>query len=217
MAFTYFFRDTETLQAALDCARSAFQGRRHIDVWDAGSATGQEPFTVAILLREMLGSAAFKNVRIWATDIDEGNNCEAFINAGVYPEDQVKRIPEHLLRSYFESISDKTGYFRLIEEIRSSVRFIRSDLLELVPPRDNFSLIVCKNVLLHFSASEKCKVLEMFYKALTDDGYLVTEAVQQLPNEISETLFKTVPGHNGVHMRLSKGSIGSDYLRTAAR
>ncbi len=71
------------------------------------------------------------------------------------------------------------------EEIRSSVEFQKHNLLTLNPVRNNFNLIMCKNVLLHFNKNERIKVIQMFYDALDSGGYFITEQTQKMPREVA--------------------------------
>lgn len=190
MAFTFFFRDQHVLELVVEHVVPSFAGRSFIRVWDAGCATGQEPYTLAILLAENMGYFAFKNVRIYATDIDEGGNFGQIIAAGVYQQEELARVPPGLVRKYFEPAS-VPGYFRVIEPLRSRVVFQRHDLLSLEPIGEDFSLVVCKNVLLHFRPNEQVEVIRMFHRALGKGGYFVTEQTQKLPEELTP-LFERV-------------------------
>jgi chemotaxis protein methyltransferase CheR len=80
-----------------------------------------------------------------------------------------------------------------VEKIRASISVHHHDLLTLKPIRDDFSLIVCKNVLLHFQPRERIEVYRMFHKALEPDGFLVNEHTQKLPAEISGLFEQVVP------------------------
>ena len=71
----------------------------------------------------------------------------------------------------------------MVDEIRARVSFVKHDLLSLEPVRTGFSLIVCKNVLLHFNAQRRVNVIRLFHSALRDGGFLVTEQTQKLPRE----------------------------------
>ena len=201
MAFTYFFRDRQTLDLIAEHVLPGLTGRRYIDIWDAGCAHGPEPFSLAMQLRENMTHFLFRNVRIWATDIDEGGDFGATIRRGVYPATEVARIPAEIRRRYFRGgLAD--GALEIDEEIRGCLRFLRHDLLTLRPPRTGFSLIVCKNVLLHFNESERAAVVRMFHAALCEDGHLVTEATQRLPSAV-EHLFEPLTTQGRVLRRQS--------------
>lgn len=184
MAFTYFFRDKQTLDMVNKYTIPELKNKQYIKIWDAGCAMGPEPYSLAIILRENVGSSTFKKVTIYATDID---NCDLFgdiIKKGIYPEDQIKRIPEDIKDKYFFS-NGEPGHFIISEEIRKSIEYKKHDLLSLQPVGKNFGLVVCKNVLLHFSPNERIDVIKMYYDVLDDGGFLVMEHTQKLPEQFN--------------------------------
>ncbi|MEW6659137.1 MAG: CheR family methyltransferase [Thermodesulfobacteriota bacterium] len=192
MAFTYFFRDLHTLENVVRQMVPEVLGRSRIRVWDAGCAMGQEPYSLAMLFAENLGKFAFGNLQIQATDVDESNLFESIINTGEYPEDQVKRIPRDIFNKYFQP-GQTSGYFRLVKGITSRVVFQRHDLLSLQPVGGNFSLVLCKNVLLHFPAPARVAVIKLFHQTLAPGGFFATEQTQKLPGEVAH-LFQQVAG-----------------------
>ncbi len=190
MAFTFFFRDLQTLEVIRDHALPFLSTRQYIDIWDAGCAMGQEPYSLSMVLRENMGNMYFRNVRILATDIDEYSQFEKVVTGGNYPEELVQRIPEDIFARYFEAGEDK-GSYTLIDEIRKSVSFMKHDLLTLKPPKKGFGLVLCKNVLLHFNEAQRIDVLRMFHDSLVDGGYFATEQTQKLPDVVQD-LFEPV-------------------------
>ncbi len=190
MAFTFFFRDLDCLESAADQLVKGCLGRSRIRIWNAGSAMGQEPYTLAILLAEKLGSFAFRNIEIHATDYDKP--LLDVLKNGEYPYDELKRIPEQLFEKYFENVQGGTRH-RIIDIIRNSVRAEYHDLLSYDPVRTGFSLIVCKNVLLHFTYDERIEVIKMFHMALEDGGLFVTEHTQKMPVELASQFQQVVP------------------------
>lgn len=189
MAFTFFFRDTQTLELLAEHALPELKRRQFIKVWDAGCAMGPEPYSLAIILRENMGRFLFRNVKIFATDIDESNFGTIIAN-GVYSETELGRIPRDIFTRYFTA-HDTPGQYQISEEIRQAVQFQRHNLLTLKPVREDFGMIVCKNVLLHFTAEERIEVVKMFHHALIEGGYFVTEQTQKLPSG-TEQLFRQV-------------------------
>ena len=193
MAFTYFFRDRETLFAIRDLVFPEIKKSRFINIWDAGCAMGPESYSLAIIARESLGYYVFKRLKIYATDLDEENHQFGKIIAeATYPETMLKRIPRDILGKYFTTTS-KPGYFTVKEEIRRAVLFQKHDLRSLIPIRNNFSLILCKNVLLHLKEEQREQVVEMFHSALIPRGFLVFEATQKLPMKASAQFEKISP------------------------
>ncbi len=189
MAFTFFFRDGQTLEAIAEHALPELKSHQYIRIWDAGCAMGPEPYSIAIIFRENMGHFLFRNVQIHATDIDE-SNFESIIARGIYSEQELGRIPRDIFGKYFQP-DGSPGYFQIAQELRQAVRFRRHDLLSLQPIREDFGLIVCKNVLLHFTAEQRVQVIKMFHHALADGGYLVMEQTQKMPSELG-SLFRQV-------------------------
>ncbi|MGE5474393.1 MAG: CheR family methyltransferase [Ignavibacteriales bacterium] len=182
MAFTYFFRDVQTLEMIRDYALPDLRTRMYIDIWDAGCAMGHEPYTLAIILKESMGYMQYRNVRIKATDLDESNLFGAIIQAGSYPREQIERIPEDILKKYF-TYDKKTDTYTIIDEIKKSVKYMKHNLLSMQPAGNDFSLILCKNVLLHFNEAQRIEVIKMFHNSLVSGGYFATEQTQKMPAE----------------------------------
>ncbi len=184
MAFTFFFRDLQTLENIVRHVSDQGAGRSRFAVWDAGCAMGQEPYSLAILFAEKMGRFAFKNLRIDATDIDNSNLFEPIIANGVYPEQELQRIPRNLFDKYFHP-AEKEGHCVIDYSIRSRIAFQRHDLLKLEPAGKDYTLILCKNVLLHFTAEQRVDVIRMFHASLAPGGFFATEQTQKLPGEVA--------------------------------
>jgi chemotaxis protein methyltransferase CheR len=197
MAFTFFFRDAETLDLAIEQMLPAAQEQVRIDIWDAGCAHGPEPYTLAILLREKMPESIFRKVRIHATDVDNGFAVQ--VTEGSFPESELRRLPSGYLEKYFRPFGD-SGRYRLIEEILTKITFSRHDLLSLDPFGGNYSLIVCKNVLLHFNEEQRCKVLRMLHRALGSEGVLVMEQTQKMPAALGD-LYRPLLCHAQVYAK----------------
>lgn len=182
MAFTFFFRDQKPLEHAVQFLKSSAAGRSRVRIWDAGCAMGQEPYTLAILLAENMGQFAFRNIQIFATDYDAP--LLKTLNDGVYPWEELQRIPTELFDKYFQN-NGREGYFRIADVIKDRVTTHHHDLLSFTPVQTGFSLVICKNVLLHFSYEQRIEVIRMFHGALEPAGLLVMEHTQKLPDELS--------------------------------
>jgi chemotaxis protein methyltransferase CheR len=198
MAFTFFFRDAQILEILIEHALPSLSGQCHIRIWDAGCAHGPELYTIAMLLRENMSEFMFRNVMISATDIDP--SFAAQVTLGSYPDGELQRIPANLLERYFQA-AEKPGHFQVVDEIRSRIEFSVHDLLSLKPIREGFSLIVCKNVLLHFEKAQRCNVLRMFHAAMRKDGLLAMEHTQKMPEEL-RPLFQQVAPNAQVYRKI---------------
>src|SRR4051794_25564215 len=103
LAFTFFFRDQHVLERVVEHCLMSMAGRNHPRVWVAGAATGQEPYTLAILFAERMGHFAFNNLRIEATDVERTGQFARIVEAGVYPQDELSRLPAGILEKYFQA------------------------------------------------------------------------------------------------------------------
>jgi len=184
MAFTFFFRDRQTLDYIADEVLPTLRGYQHVRIWDAGCAHGPEAYSMAMLLRENATHFGFRNIHIDATDIDTTGEFARTVTDGIYHERELKRIPSEFKEKYFQP-APTPGCLQVCDEIRRSVSFARHDLLTLRAPRIGFRLIVCKNVLLHFPPARRVEVIQMFHEALADGGFLVTEHTQALPDQLA--------------------------------
>ena len=167
-------------------------GRSHPHIWDAGAAMGQEPYTLSIMLAENMNHFAFNNLRIDATDVESTGQFAKIIDAALYPKDELSRLPQGILEKYFEP-NGKPDYFRVIEQVRPRVAYQQHDLLSFQEIGHGYSLVLCKNVLLHFQAQERIEVLKMFHRALAPGGLFATEQTQDMPQELASLFQRVIP------------------------
>jgi chemotaxis protein methyltransferase CheR len=184
MAFTFFFRDEQILLLAVQNLVPLSMGRSSVHILNAGCAMGMETYTFAILLAESMGKFALRNVKIHAVDIDNENvDFGKTVTDGIYHKEHLQRIPADLFNKYFNA-TDKEDYFIVSDDLRNLVTFQKYDLLTLKPLRNDYSLIICKNVLLHFNYNQRVEVLTMYYNMLLQGGLLVMENTQSMPEEL---------------------------------
>ena len=207
MAFTFFFRDLQVLERVMEHLIPILAGRSYPRIWDAGAATGQEPYTLSILLAERMGHFGFNNLRIDATDVESTGQFAQVIEAGLYPQEELSRLPEGILDKYFEP-DGKPGHFRVIDKIRRPIVFQRHDLLSFKEIGQGYSLVLCKNVLLHFQPQERIEVLRMFHRALAPAGLFATEHTQEMPAELA-SLFERVAPDGQVFRKVECGECAS--------
>jgi chemotaxis protein methyltransferase CheR len=129
MAFTYFFRDMQTIELVQKYVVPEIKNRRFAKIWDAGCAHGPEPYSLAIILAENMGTFTFRKVRIIATDIDESNCFGKIISEGVYSESELKRIPKKIFNKYFKP-DGRAGYYKIDNEnvIWTSLKNVRKSV-----------------------------------------------------------------------------------------
>ena len=192
MAFTFFFRDLHVLELIVRHAAPSLASRSFARVWDAGCAMGQEPYSLCILFAENMGHFAFNNLRILASDLDICDTFGPIIAKGTYAWEELERMPPGILEKYFEADA-KPGHFKVKDVIRNRITFQKHDLLSLQEAGQGFSLIVCKNVLLHLQQAERLEVIRMFHRALTPGGYFAAEQTQEMPQELCRLFERVVP------------------------
>lgn len=169
---TNFFRDPEAFEALrkkvvphLFKQREAEQPLR---IWDAGCSTGEEAYSIAILLlEEMERLGHFYKVQIFATDIDEESL--EFARTGLYPEAIVVDVSAQRLRRFFEKEGNS---YRIKKQIREMIIFAKQDLIK-DPPFSKLDLVVCRNLLIYLSGLLQKKILPLFHYTLNPDSYLM--------------------------------------------
>ncbi len=199
---TYFFRDKvgfgileETVLPELIQARRGHEQR--LRIWSAGCCTGEEPYSIAILLRQMLPDLADWQISIMATDINTRFLQKAA--AGIYSEWSFRDAPAFLKRQYFTRLQN--GKMALLPEILKMVQFSCLNLAEDVFPAllngtNALDLIVCRNVLMYFSPEQTGKTLRKFHRALVEGGWLAIGAAEASPAALAE-FKRPVPGIAG--------------------
>jgi len=201
MAFTFFFRDDQILQLAVEKLVPFTIGRSNIRILNAGCAMGMETYTFAIMLAEKLGKFALRNVKIHAIDIDNENvDFGKTVTDGIYHQEFLQRIPEDLFKKYFSEATIKDHYI-VNEDLRKLIEFEKYDLLTLKPLRNDYSLIICKNVLLHFNYQQRIEVITMYHNMLLSGGLLAMENTQSMPEELKH-LFKKLVDYGQLYEKI---------------
>ncbi|MFL5381906.1 MAG: CheR family methyltransferase [Longimicrobiaceae bacterium] len=186
---TKFFRNPETWEAVeAQVVPQLFAARGPIRVWSAGSASGEEAYTVSILLQEWAEkhrrTPELERVRIVGTDIDRRSLESA--ERGVYPELSLTETPERIRERWFSPGPP----FRIRPEAQRNVSFVRRDLIS-EPAEGGQSLIFCRNVVIYFDREIQERLFKDFYDALVPGGHLVLGKVETLIG-VARTLFRPV-------------------------
>jgi two-component system, chemotaxis family, CheB/CheR fusion protein len=176
---TGFFRDRETWDViASEVIPRLLEERpteAPIRIWSAGCASGEEPYTIAMLLVEAFGEETFKRrVKIYATDVDEDALAQA--RDASYTMKQLESVPPELRERYFQPAN---GGFAFKNELRRTVIFGRNDL-HRDPPISRVDLLVSRNTLMYFGADVQQRILANFYFALNHGGFLVVGKAEAL-------------------------------------
>jgi len=168
---TAFFRDTAAWEFLSEHVIPDLLRRKPdpapIRVWSAGCASGEEAYTLAMVLAEAMGGQGYRErVKIYATDIDE----EALARArtATYDAREIVGVPQAFLQKYFE---ETDGSYTFRKELRRNVIFGRHDLIQDAPI-SRVDLLVCRNTLMYFNAETQSRILTRFHFALNDGGVL---------------------------------------------
>jgi chemotaxis protein methyltransferase CheR len=195
---TFFFRDTrpfdlfrdEILPPLLESRASL----KTLRIWCAAASTGQEPYTLGIVLKELESKLAGWKIDILATDISPSVLERA--KGGLYSQFEVQRgLPIQLLLKYFQK---KDEMWEISEPLRKMIRFKEFNLLDAFTPLGGrFDIVFCRNVLIYFDRDTKAVVLEKISRLLPPDGKLFLGGAETVMG-ISEK-FKPVQGQRGVY------------------
>jgi chemotaxis protein methyltransferase CheR len=156
------------------------QGWRRFRAWSAGCASGEEPYSLAILLHQLLGTRITEwQISILGTDVDERRLEQA--RRGVYGPFSFRGTQWPDLDRFFVPVEEGHA---ITDEVKALVRFRRHDLMD-EPPRGQFDLILCRNVLIYFERAHQARIFAGFHRALHRDGVLVLGRSEILPAEVA--------------------------------
>lgn len=167
---TSFFREADHFHFLRDTVLPNIKGTK-MRFWSAACSSGEEPFSLAITLRENLGNIDPKACLILATDISQKMLEKAW--QGVYSRDTIKTIPNPLVNKYFTKTSDRQDVvYQIKAQIREMIRFGWLNLMEAWPMTGPFNVIFCRNVMIYFDRRTQEKLVNRFWDLLATGGYL---------------------------------------------
>ncbi|WP_281613817.1 CheR family methyltransferase [Flammeovirga sp. SubArs3] len=164
---TTFFRDPEEWEFLEAVVLPKILTKDIIRIWSIGCSTGQEAYSIAILVRELLGNnAAVKDIKIFATDINE--NAIHRASEGFFSDSEIQHLPKKYQEKYF----DFNGkYYEVKEDIRSIITFVQHDILS-TPPFLNIDLITCRNLLIYLNQRTQNKILNTIKFSMNKGSFL---------------------------------------------
>lgn len=179
---TYFFREQNQLKAfseeILEELKEKNRDRRSLRVWSAGCSTGEEPYTIAMLIQEK-GDFAGWDIEICGSDINQRVLQAA--RKGIYRRNSFRTAETHYIKKYF---TEEDGSYRIADGVKGYVNFSYLNLLDSFRTRflGKMDVILCRNVLIYFDGPSRKKVIENFYDRLVDGGYLLLGHAESLIN-----------------------------------
>lgn len=193
---TSFFRNPPQINTFQNKILPEIMGKRRSEndlrlrVWSAGCSTGEEPYTLAIIIKEVLGQELYRwFIDILASDID--TTVISFAEKGIYSGYSLRNAPSPYKKKYFRISQDS---YQIDDQIKRRVRFRRLNLVDesqmkLIPSMD---VIFCRNVLIYFEESSRKKTVSYFYDILHPGGYLFvghSESLHQVSRAFKPIIF----------------------------
>ncbi|MDB5503813.1 MAG: methyltransferase, CheR-type [Tardiphaga sp.] len=194
---TFFFRDKipfdHLREAIIPELMQARAGRRSLRIWCAAASTGQEPYSIAMCLKEMGAALAGWRIEIIGTDISQQVLEKS--KSGIYSQFEVQRgLPIQLLVKYFKQVGEM---WQISPEIRSMIQYRPLNLLQDFGSMGKFDLIFCRNVLIYFDQDMKTQIFGRLAKAMEPDGFLALGAAETVVGLTDA--FKPHPDRRGVY------------------
>lgn len=185
---TSFFRENHHLEHLANVALPEFSrnvaNNRRLRIWSAGCSSGEEPYSIAMVLREQEALFQAWDSKILATDLDSQVLSKAA--AGVYAENTVLAMNNPTRKEkWFTPAAQQGGSYAVKPELQQLISFRKLNLLKDWPFKGRFNAIFCRNVLIYFDKPTQKKVVENFGRYLTDDGYLYVGHSESL-NRVTE-------------------------------
>jgi len=193
---TFFFRDLPQLEVLEKHVfpESIKSGKKVLNVLSAGCSSGEEAYTIAMILREKFPQMAYN---ILGMDISDLVVAKAF--RAEYTDYAVRFVPKDLLKKYFSPLDN--GSFKFHDHYKSNVKFQKLNLMELdnAPFSANFDLIFCRYVLIYFDRDSKQKVISSFYGKMANNSYLIlgnSESLFSISNDFKMLHFPSAIIYN---------------------
>jgi chemotaxis methyl-accepting protein methylase len=199
---TKFFRNWDTYSMIKDKIIPALweRGERETRVWSAGCSSGEEPYSIGILMHkhatERNEDARLENIKIVGTDID--TECLADAERACYADSALGDTPPALRAQYFPEVA---GLHTMLPEVRRLVSFECNDLLACEPRPEDTHLILCRNVIIYFERAAQDALFAAFHRALAPGGFLVLGKVESLLGE-ARSLFSPVNARERIFRKI---------------
>ena len=196
---SFFFRDTKPFDLLRDEVLPPIlekrADRKHLKIWCAAASSGQEPYSIAIVLKELGVQLAGWRIDIVGTDIS--NEILEKASNGKYSQFEVQRgMPIQLLLKYFDK-KDET--WEIKQEVRDMVKYRYFNLLDKLAPLGSFDIVFCRNVLIYFDPKTKGEVLEQIASLMPEDGMMFLGGAETVLGVTDK--FQPVKGKRGVYAR----------------
>ena len=186
---TYFFREEKHFDFLADQIAAKHGPSRQLDIWSAAASTGEEIYTICMVLADTLGAGGAWSVM--GSDIN--TQVLALARSGHYPMEKARGLPPEYLRKYcLKGVRQHEGTFLIAPELRRHTRFIQVNLNQRLPDVGKFHVIFLRNVMIYFDAETKRQVVDRLINQLHPGGYFIVGHSESL-NGLTERLKPVKP------------------------
>ncbi len=178
---TYFFREPKHFDFLRDTILPPLKGQRPVRIWSGASSSGEEIYTIAMVLASVLGDQAWD-----VTGSDISSRVLEQARRGHYPMERAEDIPQDYLRKYcLKGVGDQAGTFLIDKALRDRTKFLQINLNAALPQMDAFDVIFLRNVMIYFDMKTKQQVVARMLPMLRSGGYFIVSHSESL-NGISD-------------------------------
>lgn len=189
--FTSFFRENSHFEMLTNNVLPSFvkEGRgraKDLVLWSSACSSGEEPYTLGMVMEDFAAHQPGLRYRIMATDIS--TRVLAHAKRGVYTDDRISKVPKPFLKKFFQKgVGKSAGYVKIKQDLRQKINFERFNLMGDFPWRDEIDVIFCRNVMIYFNRETQQGLVDRFYQALAPGGYLFighSESITSLKHKL---------------------------------
>ena len=174
---TSFFRENHHFQYLSETVlpelfkKCENQSKKELRIWSAGCSSGEEPYSIAITIREYMPNLHNWDVKILATDLN--SEILDIARTGIYRAQLLENMPVARRNRWFrKGVGNNDGFVRVVPEIRELLHFRKLNLTGQWPMQKSFDIIFCRNVVIYFNQETRRNLVNRFVDSLKDDGYL---------------------------------------------
>ncbi len=183
---TFFMREFEHFdflrQTVLPYLKEKEEGKRDLCIWCGAASTGQEPYMLAMLLKDFFGMEYPQwDTKVLATDI--ATAAIKIATEGRYTTEQMENVPEYWKRRYFRPLENQEGY-EVIRELKDEVIFRKFNLMDEFPFKRKMHIVFLRNVMIYFDKETKCELIQKVYDAMEPGGYLFIGRTETIDRNI---------------------------------
>ena len=171
---TFFFREYKHFEHLREAVIPAIRakGKRRIRIWSAGCSSGEEPYSIAMLLNEAINDLVGWDAAVLATDLS--TKVLGMAQRGIYRQERFRETPKHLVSKYFNVVEKRPdgNVFQAKSSIRKLIHFARLNLMESWPMKGPFDVIFCRNVMIYFDKTTQGRLVNRYFDMLAPGGVL---------------------------------------------